>query len=76
MIILIVAGVLFAVIFFVDYKKEEINFLALLGFSLMLSAVITLLIDNDSSKTSKKRIEPKIKIECKNNKCDTTYIYE
>lgn len=56
-----------------DEKKDSAPFI-LLGLAGIL--VVGVLLGNESPKSSKKKITPKIRVECEDNKCDTTYIYE
>ena len=55
---------------------EERNHAPLIGFALIGLVVMGAIFGSEISKSSKKKITPKIKVECENNKCDTTYIYE
>ena len=72
-ILLIILAIGLILIYLLDTEKKlVIPFF----FVFMLVIALSATIGNDLSKTSKKKIEPKIKVECMNNKCDTTYIYE
>lgn len=57
------------------YHFDKKNNLFVMRLLVMMLFVTGIVIGNDYPKSSKKKITPKIKVECENNKCDTTYIY-
>lgn len=58
------------------YKlDEEKDFAVVVMLGLVALLVMGMRIGEDFPKSSKKKITPKVKVECENNKCDTTYIY-
>jgi len=69
--ILLMMGII--LIYFFDEQKD---YTVVVGLGLIALFIISILIGNEAPKSSKKKITPKIKVECENNKCDTTYIYE
>lgn len=68
---LLIVGI--TLIYLFDEEKDftVVVILGLVGIFVMG----TIFVDN-YPKSSKKKITPKIKVECEDNKCDTTYIYE
>lgn len=72
---LIIAGFLIVGITLIYLFDEEKNHVVVVTLGLMILTVMGTIIGNESPKSSKKKITPKIKVECEDNKCDTTYIY-
>lgn len=72
----IAALLLIVGIMIIYYLDEERDYSIVVGLCLAALLVMGMIIGEDLPKSSKKKIEPKIKIECLNNKCDTTFIYE
>lgn len=70
--IIIMLGIL-VICIFGDKLEYNVPVISLLLVTLF---VVGVLVGNDYPKSSKKKITPKIKVECEDNKCDTTYIYE
>ncbi len=69
--IILMVGILLTYLF--DKQKD---YTGVVGLGLIALLIMGILIGNEAPKSSKKKITPKIKVECENNKCDTTYIYE
>lgn len=71
-----IAIILMVGLFVIYVFDDEKDWTFVVGLSLVALIVLGIIMGKESPKSSKKKIEPKIKIECLNNKCDTTYIYE
>lgn len=72
---LIIAGFLIVGITLIYLLDEEKNDGVIVTLGLVILTAMGTIIGNESPKSSKKKITPKIKVECEDNKCDTTYIY-
>lgn len=72
-LIAVVLIIWITLIYFYDENKD-LTVVVVLG--LIALVVMGIIIGENFPKSSKKKIIPKIKVECINNKCDTTYIYE
>lgn len=72
-LIAVVLIIWITLIYFYDENKD-LTVVVVLG--LIALVVMGIIIGENFPKSSKKKITPKIKVECENNKCDTTYIYE
>jgi uncharacterized membrane protein len=72
---LIIAVVLIVGITLIYKLDEEKDFAVVVMLGLVALVVIGMVIGEYFPKSSKKKITPKVKVECENNKCDTTYIY-
>lgn len=71
--VLIIIGVIMVAY---GYIEDEDNFfLAGLVISTLFSFILGVTLEANSNFRVKQPITPKIKIECIDNKCDTTYIY-
>lgn len=72
----IIIAILFLGLILMYIFDTERDGLVLFVIAMFAFFAASLVVGNNFPKTSKKKIEPKIKVTCENNKCDTTYIYE